>query len=79
MYLTEVYLFQYGIWDAANFLFIYFFGVSDLQNKHPDQVETQARDSESSPDTAQGWRGNESWRVVVVAGPVDTQLECVVS
>lgn len=60
--------------------YLYIFsGVSDLQNKHPDEVETQARDSESSPDTAQGWRGNESWRVVVVAGPVDTQLECVVS
>lgn len=56
-----------------------FSGVSDLQNEHPDQVETQARDSESSLGTAQGWRGNESWRVVVVAGPVDTQLECVVS
>lgn len=60
--------------------YLYIFsGVSDLQNEHPDEVETQARDSESSPDTAQGWRGNESWRVVVVAGPVDTQLECVVS
>lgn len=46
--------------------YLYIFsGVSDLQNEHPDQVETQARVSESSLGTAlegggRGWSGGHT-------------------
>lgn len=53
--------------------------LSDFQSQCPDQAATQSQESESSLGTAQGWTGQESWRVEIVAGPADTQLECVVS
>lgn len=50
-----------------------------MQTEPPDQVDTLPWEGDSSPATAQEWKGDESWRVVVVAGPAETRLECVVS
>lgn len=54
-------------------------GGSDLQAEPPDQVGTLSWDGDPSLAPAQEWTGDASWRVVVVAGPAETQPECVVS
>lgn len=50
-----------------------------MQTEPSDQVETLPWDGDCSLGPAQEWKGDESWSVVVVAGPAETRLECVVS
>lgn len=74
--LTEVYLFKYAVLTFNSFLFP---PGSDAQTEHPDQVEAPPWDGDPSLGSVQEWKGDESWKVVVLAGPAETRLECVVS
>lgn len=53
--------------------------LTELQSQCPDPAAPQSQEGEGSLGTAQGWTGEESWRVQLVAGPSENQLECVVS
>ncbi|XP_076585969.1 uncharacterized protein LOC143320328 [Chaetodon auriga] len=50
-----------------------------LQGQCPDPAASQVQEGEGSQGTVQGWTGEDSWRVQLVTGASETQLECVVS
>lgn len=78
-FLNSTYL-NMQFWIQLIFISLFLFpGGSDLQTEPSDQVETLPWDGDCSLGPAQEWKGGESWRVVVVAGPAETRLECVVS
>ncbi|KAA8592398.1 hypothetical protein FQN60_017853 [Etheostoma spectabile] len=53
--------------------------ITELQRQCPDMAASQPQEGEGSLCTVQEWTGEEPWRVQVVGGASETQLECVVA
>lgn len=51
--------------------------LAELQSQCPDTGASQ--DSAGTQVAVQGWTAEESWRIQIVHGASDAQLECVVS